>query len=44
MLQIIIKGLPPDAIPDAAARASKRPIAINGDLGNDSISSVTLPA
>lgn len=36
--------LPPAAIPDAAARASKRPTAINGYFGKESISSVTLPA
>lgn len=44
MPQNFINELPPAAIPDAAARASKRPTAINGDFGKDSISSVTLPA
>lgn len=35
--------LPPAAIPVAAPRASKRPTTINGVLGIDNISSVTMP-
>lgn len=36
--------LPPAAIPEAAARASKRPTPRNGAFGSESISSVTIPA
>jgi hypothetical protein len=36
--------LPPEAIPAAAARASKKPTSIKGFCGKESISSVTVPA
>jgi len=39
----LVQTLPPAAIPVAAPRASKRPTTINGVLGIDNISSVTMP-